>query len=102
MAIDLSTESVLSLNAAAKSLPGRPHVSTLWRWYARGVRGVRLETTVIGGRRFTSREALQRFAERGTAVASDDVLPARTDRQREAAIRRAQRELDAAGIGDGS
>ena len=54
-------ESLLSLGDAAKTLPNSPHISTVWRWVNRGVRGVVLETIVIAGRRFTSREALQRF-----------------------------------------
>jgi hypothetical protein len=35
--------------------------STVWRWTMRGLRGVRLETYSIGGRRFTTREAFDRF-----------------------------------------
>ena len=57
--IDITTETLLSLLDAAKQLPGRPHVSTLYRWRIRGVRGVRLETVLVVGRRFTSKEALQ-------------------------------------------
>jgi len=48
--IDITTETLLSLLDAAKQLPGRPHVSTLYRWRIRGVRGVRLETVLVGGR----------------------------------------------------
>lgn len=39
----------------------RIHVSTLYRWSKRGVRGVRLETLQVGGTLCTSIEALQRF-----------------------------------------
>ena len=49
----------------------RPNVSTVWRWAQRGVCGVTLETVLIGGRRYTSRVALQSFVERSTAA---DVL----------------------------
>jgi hypothetical protein len=59
-------ETVLTLRAASASLPGRPHISTLHRWRMRGVRGIRLETCLIGGVRHTSREALQRFADATT------------------------------------
>ena len=90
MPIDISTEQVLSLTAATKSLPGRPHVSTLWRWYKRGVRGIQLETIVVAGRRFTSAEAIQRFAERCSAAADGTPSPIRTSRQREAALRAAE------------
>jgi hypothetical protein len=41
------------------NLPISP--ATCWRWALRGVRGRRLETFLIGGRRYTSREAVDRF-----------------------------------------
>jgi Protein of unknown function (DUF1580) len=61
MAIEIANETLISFQEAPAFVPGRPHISTLHRWRLRGVRGVRLETVLIGGRRFTSREALQRF-----------------------------------------
>ena len=36
-------------------------VSTVWRWTMRGLKGIRLETFTVGGRRYTSREAFDRF-----------------------------------------
>jgi len=59
-------EELLSLTDAAKQLPGRaggkrPHVSTLYRWVLKGMRGVRLEALPMGGMLYTSVEALQRF-----------------------------------------
>jgi hypothetical protein len=96
--IDLQSESVVSLTAAAKSLPSRPHIATVYRWFQHGVRGIRLETVLLGGRRFTSHEALQRFTERLTAAAAGEPVPARTLKQREAAMQRAEAELAKAGI----
>ncbi len=66
--IDFNSERCLTLVEAAKLIPGRQdqkglHVSAIYRWVARGVNGVRLETIRIGGRMHTSREALQRFFE---------------------------------------
>ena len=101
MSIDLSSEHLITLAEAVKVLPGRPHISTIWRWWARGVRGIRLETAVIGGRRFTSTQALQRFAEASTAVANGDVTgtPSNsTSTARQRRIADAERELDEAGI----
>ena len=74
MAIEISSEHVLTLAEAARALPrlrgGRKvHVSTLYRWISRGVGGVRLEAVKIGRTQVTSREALQRFAERLTCGA---------------------------------
>jgi hypothetical protein len=95
MAIDLEAESILSLTAAAKSLPGRPHISTTIRWYKAGVRGVKLETILLGGKRFTSREALQRFADRLTAADAGDVPP-RLSHARRQQKQRAKAHLDEA------
>jgi len=60
--IDIEHEALLTLSQAAKHYPSRPHVSTLHRWRRHGVRGVRLETCLLGGKRFTSIEALSRFS----------------------------------------
>lgn len=66
MAIQFNHEHLLTLTEAAKLLPRRragrkPHVSTLYRWASRGLRGVVLETIQIGGTTCTTEEALQRF-----------------------------------------
>jgi hypothetical protein len=98
MSIDIAVEDLLPLNQAARVLPGRPHISTLWRWHRRGIRGIRLETAVVGGTRYTSRQALQRFVDRTTAAADGQTPPVSIDRSRERAVARADAELDAAGI----
>jgi len=59
--IDLASETPLTLKEAAARLPGRPHVATLHRWIAKGVRGIQLEAGLLGGKRITTLEALQRF-----------------------------------------
>jgi hypothetical protein len=74
--IDLTAETPLSLAAAAKLVPParsgrRTHLSTLLRWVLHGTTApngtfVRLEAVRLGGRWMTSREALQRYAERIT------------------------------------
>ena len=46
---------IVELKELAKSLPGRPHLSSIYRWSSSGLRGVRLETFKLGGRRYTSR-----------------------------------------------
>jgi hypothetical protein len=100
--IDTQTETVLTLAQAARWIPGRNgqgvHVSTTWRWTLRGIRGVLLETILIGGIRYTSQEALQRFFEATTAAADGTPVPARTTKRREKAIEAAERELRSAGI----
>ena len=72
MAVHLLDERSLTLAEAAKLLPPlrggkRVHLATLYRWVQRGVAGVRLESVRLGRTVVTSREALQRFAERLSA-----------------------------------
>lgn len=98
MSIDINREQLLSLADAAKRLPGRPDVSSLWRWRKRGARGgVKLETIACGERVYTSVEALQRFVAACTTSASSGTTPAPSSR-RAAEIDRAEREAAAAGI----
>ena len=100
MSIDLSIEQLLSLPCAARRLPGHPHISTLHRWRLRGVRGVRLETTLVGGKRYTSIEALQRFADQlnGLNNAGRTAQLAASGTSRAKQIAAADRELDSAGL----
>jgi len=96
--IDIHAEHMLTIAEAARELPGRPHISTLWRWVQRGCRGVRLETVLIGGIRYTSRESLQRMVEATTAAAAGETPKAQTRPQRARAIEQAEKELADAGI----
>ena len=99
--IDLTAETVVPINQAPKHYPyGRPNLSTVYRHFGRGCRGARLETFVAGGRRYTTVEAIRRFVERTTANSPGAALPSSrpTSRQREAAIRKAERELAEADI----
>jgi hypothetical protein len=100
MSIDIHTETIIPIAEAPKHFPGRPNVSSVYRWFGKGSRGARLETIVVGAKRFTSIEAIQRFIERTTANSpgASSPAPRPTTRQREAAIRRAERELAKAGI----
>ncbi|BBO35558.1 DUF1580 domain-containing protein [Lacipirellula parvula] len=78
------------------------NVSTVWRWTLRGVRGVTLESFAVGGRRFTTLQAFERFVEKSTAaspsLASAAPRPSTHSSQREAAIQAAENELDNAGV----
>ena len=100
--IDISREQLISLAQAAKLRPcgrrGRPlHPSTMYRWISRGIRGIRLEATRFGGTFYTSREAMQRFADRLTAGSLATTPPTEAT-QGSKEIERIERELDAAGI----
>jgi len=93
--IDIRTEELLTLSAAASLLPGRPSISTMWRWRTKGARGRRLESVTLGGKVYTSAEALQRFAHHAGGAVTPTL---RTSRQRERDIARAEQELNDAGI----
>jgi hypothetical protein len=96
--IDINNERLLSLVEASRLLPGRPSAATLWRYRTKGIRGRVLASVAIGGKIFTSAEAVARFAEqRGDT----QCVAQRTPTKREQAIARASAELDAA-LSDGS
>ena len=68
-------ETPISLSNAAKRSPGRPSSNAVWRWCRRGIKTrsggrIHLEHIRVGGKIFTSAEALARFF---SAVAEDDV-----------------------------
>ncbi len=47
----------------------RVSMSTIYRWHLRGIRGVKLETILIGGQRYTSYTRLTDFFTRSTDAA---------------------------------
>ncbi len=108
MAIDVFQETVISLNEATKKLPkgrhgNKLHVSVLYRWVNAGLRSkdgqiVRLEMVKIGGRAYTSQEALQRFFDRLTGDQSIVTPPTITSRQRLRQIEQAEERLRRKGI----
>jgi hypothetical protein len=91
MTIDVQTETVVSFSDARSAFPGidrRLSLATLHRWRLNGVRGVKLETILIGGLRYTSREAIVRFIEAQNAddtPAAPAITAAQRRRQSEAA-----------------
>ena len=70
--IDIGRERLLTLQQAAKLIPGRTgkalHISSIYRWAGAGISGLVLETVQVGGKKMTSVEALQRFIEALTAA----------------------------------
>ncbi len=52
----------------ARRSNSRLHVRTVFRWALQGVRGVRLESTLIGGQRCTTLAALQAFLQAADAA----------------------------------
>ena len=92
---NLLDENLVPFAAGIRSLPGRPHVSTGYRFISKGSHGVILETVIVGARRYTSREALRRFVSRVTAVVNGAPQPHADASDRD---QRVERELDDAGI----
>src|SRR5437773_340557 len=98
--IDTEREELVLLNDARKLFPQRPSKETLWRWaLGRGLLGVRLDSTLVGSNRYTSKQAIARFitavneadaAKRRSAADDAPSVPtagerkaAQTDRERE-------------------
>jgi len=94
MTIDVQTETLISFNDARSAFRDgrRKSLATLHRYRLNGVRGVKLETVLIGGLRYTSEEAVDRFIAALNADDAPSVLsvpamtPARRQRQSEAAL----------------
>jgi hypothetical protein len=76
---------LLSLSAAADLLPNQPHVSTLWRWCLRGIKGVRLRTVFVGGRRYTTPAYLIEFVSRLSGPCVEVPQPAASFRSEQTA-----------------
>ncbi len=93
--LDYLTENIISLREAARLFPRPPSTATLWRWVYGGVRGIRLESVVFGGRRYTSAEAVRRFLAATNGAISPSGLQSPN---RNAAVRQAEDELAADGI----
>lgn len=57
-----SLDGLVSLKEATRLYPGtKPHISTVVRHALYGVSGVRLQSWRVGGRRMTSRAAIEQF-----------------------------------------
>lgn len=65
-AIDIAERfrDAIPINRCSDFIPGNPHCATVWRWATRGVRGIRLATVIIGGRRMVTPQALEDFLQR--------------------------------------
>jgi len=89
----------LSLCQAAKIMPGRPSIVSLWRWSTVGVRGAKLETWYCGGRRFTTKNAIAAFIQDCGQAAGNSPGPApQPATQRQKSVEAAANRLRQAGI----
>jgi hypothetical protein len=105
MPIDLEIEQLIPIGEVPRLIPSsrlgkKLNVVTVYRWVLHGSRGRRLDSVLIGGSRYTSREAVARFAQ---DLSDSDIptLPApsvRSPAQRQRDQAKAAAILDRAGI----
>jgi hypothetical protein len=101
LVVDPLSPDTLPLAAAARLLPAlragkAVSPSTLWRWYAHGLCGVRLAVVRVGGTACTSRQALRQFlaeVEAARRPAASAAVPSQPN-----AADQASNELAALGI----
>jgi len=86
------------LTRASPHFPGNPHGATLGRWALQGVgpNRVKLKTWKVGGRRYTSQEAIDEFV---AQLSGEAEVAATHGRERAASLARDEQELDADGVG---
>ena len=103
MSIDVDREELIPFNDARSAFPGgkRRSLATLHRLRIRGVRcsdgsRVLLDTVLVLGARYTSREAIQRLI--AAQNADQSPTPAITPKQRRTQAEAANRLLQEAGI----
>lgn len=101
--IDIVKEQMIPLSKipawCEKHIGHRVNRSTVHRWRLRGARGNKLETVLIGGRRYTSQEAMLRFFDTTTAIEDGGTeSPQFNTHQRKRAIEDAEAYLKSEGI----
>ena len=100
--IDIINEQMIPISKVPawceKHLGNRVHPSTVHRWQLRGSRGCKLESVRIGGRRYSSQEALLRFFDNTTAAADGTGSPQRSTHARKREIEDSEAYLRSEGI----
>lgn len=95
--INSETETLILPKDVCRMFPGRSgngiSLSTVWRWMLHGRKRQKLDSLVVGGTRYTSREAVQRFV---AGLNRGQPAQQRVDRTRE--TRRVEHELAAEGF----
>ena len=100
--INIQTESLIPFRKVPawtkEHLGNRVHPTTIHRWRLRGARGVKLETLLAGGTRYTSVEALNRFFAGTTAAADGETYVVESDVIDDEAVQDAEENLTSEGI----
>ena len=87
----LLEETLVPLTAACKYFPVKCSRTSIERWARKGSREATLETILLAGRRYTSREAIKRFVRSQLKTEAERPAPARgimSKKDVEAATRR--------------
>ena len=102
--IDVSCEKLIRLEDVRDYIPSgrrgkKLSKAVMYRWALKGVTGILLETVKVGGSRFTTVEAIERFisAQNGGPSLPENTLPA-SPTQRKRAAERAGNQLAKYGI----
>lgn len=90
---DLLSEPRISFNELARRVDVHP--STIWRWVLRGSRGHVLESFSLGGRRYTTLPAYERWLAR---LNTQPFQTGEACHQRNQAIAKAEERADALGV----
>ena len=100
--IDINSESLIPFRDipawTKEHLGNRVHPSTIHRWRLRGARGIKLETILAGGTRYSSHEALCRFFATVTAAADGESHIAIQSALDSKAIEKAEAYLEQEGV----
>jgi len=89
----LLDETLLSLVEACAHFPVKSSRATLERWIRTGSRGIVLETVLICGKRFTSKEAINRFIRGQLQVEMEKARPEPSKSMSKKAIAEASRRF---------
>lgn len=89
----------LTLAEVAQRVPRRPNISTIFRWVTRDVRGQKLASVVIGGRRYVKRDSLAEFLKALNSPATAQLPAAARADSRASRMEEAVRELLQEGFG---
>jgi hypothetical protein len=82
-------------DAFEKVTDRRPNPCTTWRWSTKGVKGVKLQVTFMGGTRLTTEEWVRDFIDAVSRanMAKHEVAPMQPPRQQELAAKKSAKKL---------
>jgi len=79
---ELLDETLLTLTAACKEFPVKCSRPAIERWARKGSRGAILETVLICGKRYTSKEAIDRFVRNQLQTETKRTPPKRSNKSK--------------------